>query len=388
MSVTSLSPTRTTSLPSAPRTSPAGSATRLAWRAVRALTTPLVPEDYVDLVDPLRSRRYLRARVVDVTPETADASTVTLQPGRGWLGHRPGQYIRIGVDIDGVRLWRAYSVTSGPRGDGNISITVKALTGGVVSAHLQESLRPGQIVQMEQADGAFTWNGGAEPVLFVTGGSGITPVMGMLRHRIDAEEAFAADTEHAESAHDIVVLHSAAHPEDVIFADELRSLDATGRIRLVERHTQAEGRLEPRELDDLVPDWRDRTTYACGPAGMLRALREYADLNGVADHLHTEEFTVELAEPGEGGALTLHDGSNTLELDVAGDTAILDAAEAAGALVPSGCRMGICYGCVLPLRSGNVRDLRTGEITSGSEGDGVMVQTCISSVAGACEIGR
>ena len=222
---------------------------------------------------------------------------MTLQPGRGWLGHRPGQYIRIGVDIDGVRLWRAYSVTSGPRGDGNISITVKALTGGVVSAHLQESLRPGQIVQMEQADGAFTWNGGAEPVLFVTGGSGITPVMGMLRHRIDAEEAFAADAEHAESAHDIVVLHSAAHPEDVIFADELRSLDATGRIRLVERHTQAEGRLEPRELDDLVPDWRDRTTYACGPAGMLRALREYADLNGVADHLHTEEFTVELAEP-------------------------------------------------------------------------------------------
>lgn len=381
MASRSPSPTRTISLPEGS----AHVATRAAWRAVRALTTPLVPEDYIDLVDPLRSRRYLRARVVDVTPETADASTVTLQPGRGWLGHQPGQFVHVGVDVDGVRLWRAYSVTSGPRADGNISITVKALTGGVVSAHLQDSLRPGQIVHMEQADGAFTWDGGAEPVLFVTGGSGITPVMGMLRHRIDAEEAFAGDV---ERAHDIVVLHSAAHPEDVIFADELRQLADSHRIRLIERHTQLEGRLEPRELDDLVPDWRDRTTYACGPAGMLRALREYADLNGVADRLHTEEFTVELAEPGEGGLLTLVSGGETRQIEVAGDAAILDAAEADGALVPSGCRMGICYGCVLPLRAGSVRDMRTGEITSGSEGDGVMVQTCISTVAGACEIGR
>ena len=64
------------------------------------------------------------------------------------------------------------------------------------------------------------------------------------------------------------------------------------------------------------------------------------------------------------------------------------AAEAADILVPSGCRMGICYGCVLPLRSGAVRDMRTGEVTSGTDGDGVMVQTCISSAAGDCTIGR
>lgn len=356
----------------------AGAMTR---RALRALTTPLLPEDYVDLVDPLRSRQFLRGRVVEVIPETEEAATIVIKPGAGWNGHIPGQFIRIGVDIDGVRMWRAYSVTSGPRADGAISITVKALSGGLVSSHLHSELREGQIVHLEQADGSFVWNGGDEPVLFVTGGSGITPVMGMLRHRLGAQGT-------SEGAERIVVLHSAGHPEDVIFADELRTLAETGRIRLIERHTATAGRLDPRELDDLVPDWRERTVYACGPAGMLRSLREFAALNGVDDRLHTEAFVVELAEPGEGGDLTVVDGSSERSIEVSGETSILDAAEAADLLVPSGCRMGICFGCVLPLRSGSVRDMRTGEVTSGTTGDGVMVQTCISTVAGACTLGH
>ena len=184
----------------------------LAWNAVRTLTTPLLPDDYLDLVDPLRSPRYLRARVVDVHPETADAATVTLQPGLGWAGHVPGQFIRVGVDVDGVRLWRAYSVTSGPRDDGRITITVKSLSGGLVSSHLHESLRSGQIVHLEQASGEFVWTGGVEPTLYVTGGSGITPVMGMLRHRLAAE----GERSDGERTHDIVVVHSAGHPLSLI----------------------------------------------------------------------------------------------------------------------------------------------------------------------------
>jgi stearoyl-CoA 9-desaturase NADPH oxidoreductase len=81
-------------------------------------------------------------------------------------------------------------------------------------------------------------------------------------------------------------------------------------------------------------------------------------------------------------------GGTTVEAD--GATPILDAAEAAGVLMPSGCRMGICYGCVLPLREGTVRDLRTGEITTAtpheSDRGGVPIQTCISAAAGACDI--
>src|SRR5438046_1935912 len=81
-------------------------------RVAEAAVTPLLPDDYLDLVAPLRAGADLRGRVVSVTPETRDASTVRIRPGRGWRGHVPGQYIRIGVDVDGVRQWRAYSLTS------------------------------------------------------------------------------------------------------------------------------------------------------------------------------------------------------------------------------------------------------------------------------------
>src|SRR5215211_2754765 len=83
------------------------------------ITTPLLPTDYLDLVDPLRSGADLRGRIEAVLPETRDAATIVIRPGRGWKGHTPGQYIRIGIDVDGVRQWRAYSLTSRlDRGDG------------------------------------------------------------------------------------------------------------------------------------------------------------------------------------------------------------------------------------------------------------------------------
>ena len=118
------------------------------------VTTPLLPADYLDLVAPLRAGADLRGRIVAVRPETADAATLVIRPGRGWRGHAPGQYIRIGVDVDGVRQWRAYSVTSPPDApDGRITITVKAIPDGKVSNHLVRRARPGTLVQLDQAHG-------------------------------------------------------------------------------------------------------------------------------------------------------------------------------------------------------------------------------------------
>lgn len=86
-----------------------------ALRVAEMVTTPLLPADYLDLINPLRAGADLRGRIVDVRRETADAVTLVIRPGRGWRGHVPGQYIRIGVDVDGVRQWRAYSLTCPPR---------------------------------------------------------------------------------------------------------------------------------------------------------------------------------------------------------------------------------------------------------------------------------
>src|SRR5919112_6212797 len=82
------------------------------FKVAELVTTPLLPSDYLDLLDPLRSGADLRGRIEAIVPETRDAATVVIRPGRGWKGHVPGQYIRIGIDVDGVRQWRAYSLTS------------------------------------------------------------------------------------------------------------------------------------------------------------------------------------------------------------------------------------------------------------------------------------
>ena len=346
--------------------SPAAGVATAVRRLAGMLATPLVPGDYLALLDPLNGGSALRGRIEAVRPETRDAATLLIRPGRDWRPHVAGQYLRLGVDVDGVRHWRAYSLTSPPRPDGRISITVKAIPDGTVSQHLVRRVRPGAIVRLEQAAGEFTLPPELPArALFVTAGSGITPVMGMLR------SARLADA---------VLVHSAPTRDDVIFGAELRALAARGRVRLVERHTDSDGMLGTDELAALVPDLATRRTWACGPVGMLDALERHFAAIGVRERLFTERFRPAVVAAGEGGTVTL--GATTVQAGPA--TTILDAAEGAGVLMPSGCRMGICFGCVLPLRDGAVRDLRNGDLTTAA--DGVLVQTCVSAAAGPCTL--
>lgn len=353
-------------------------------RVAHAATTPLVPADFLDLFAPLRAGADLRGRIVAVQPETSDAATLLIKPGRDWAGHVPGQYVRIGVDVDGVRQWRAYSLTHGPRADSLISVTVKAVPGGTVSPHLVHDSQPGTIVHLEQAAGEFVLPEGGGKLLFVTAGSGITPVIGMLRNLFPVTDEGVVHTRRSDDF-DIVVVHVAPTAPASIFADDLRVLAGVGAIRLVARYDDEHGVLDVDRLTELVPDLGARTTYACGPGGLLDALAQHHERAGLT--LHTEQFRPALlVEPGEGG--TVHFGDRTVDAD--GATPILQAAEDAGVLMPSGCRMGICFGCVLPMTEGSVRDLRTGALTTAVPGEtdpgGIPVQTCISAVAGACHL--
>ncbi len=248
----------------------------------------------------------------------------------------------------------------------------------MVSGHLVRCTRPGTMLRLAQAAGDFVL---PDPLpgklLLVTAGSGITPVIGMLRNLFSRAEVPATD---------IVLIHSALSQAEVIFADEIRSYADRGLLRLVELHTDTHGLLDVDSLDELVPDLAERPTYACGPAGLLDALEAHHEAHGLV--LHTERFRpVVLAAPGEGGTVTFASGT-TVEAD--GATPILDAAEDAGVLMPSGCRMGICMGCVLPMKEGAVRDLRNGALTVAVPGEtdpaGVPIQTCVRAPAGACSV--
>jgi ferredoxin-NADP reductase len=357
----------------APRPTAVGALRARVIRFAERVTTPLVPADYLDVVDPLRSSADLRGRIVAIHPETRDAVSVVIKPGRGWRGHIPGQYVRVGVDVDGVRQWRAYSLTSDVgRRDGCIAITVKAIPDGKVSNHLVRLATVGTIVQLDQAAGEFTLGALPPPkILFVTAGSGITPVMGMLRNMAGTES-------------DVVVVHSAPTADDVVFGGELRMLARLGRIRLVEIHTATDGLLDVTRLDEFVDDLSERHTWACGPTGLLDALQARWEAEDVVERLHTERFRPTIIAAGDGGEVTFSRSGTVI--DAAGAETLLDAGEAAGVLMPSGCRMGICFGCVVPLRQGAVRDLRTGDVTTASAGDNVQIQTCVSAAAGSCDI--
>ena len=349
---------------------------RRLLRAAGVLFTPLLPDDYLELINPLWTTREVRGRIEAVERETADSVTVVIRPGWVWEGHAPGQYLRVGVVVDGVHHWRAYSLTSDPgRPDGCISITPKLLATGKVSPYLVRHARPGTIVRLGGVEGTFTL---PDPVprslLFVSAGSGITPIMSMLRD-LDRRGVLA----------DAVHVHSARTASEVVFGAQLRALaDRRPGYRLHLQLTGAAGRLAPSGLERICPDWRRRETFASGPGAMLDALTEHWESAGVAGRLRMERFQPVIdghRAGGTGGAIVFAKSDARAESD--GSVPILVAGERAGLDLAYGCRMGICRTCVGRLCAGRVRDLRTGKV-SGQRGE--IVRTCINAPEGPIEI--
>jgi ferredoxin-NADP reductase len=350
---------------------------RRVLRALEALSTPLLPGDYLEMINPLWSTRELKGRIEQIKHETAEAATVMIKPGYSWPSHKPGQYIRIGIDINGVRHWRAYSLTSDPyREDGLISITPKKVDTGTVSPYLVGHAGRGTIVSLSKIEGEFVLpDPPPEQLLFVSAGSGVTPIMSMLRH-----------LDHYDQIGDVILLHSARHRDEVIFGPELRELaDRRPGFYLHEQLTGKEGRMGPADLGRLCPDWRERETYISGPNDMLEAFYEHFERECDPERLHMERFQPKLGlgqrGEGEGGAIKFLKSKCETESD--GHRPILVAGEEAGLELAFGCREGICHTCVGELRSGRVRDLRTGKVY-GQQGE--VIRTCISAPEGPIEI--
>jgi ferredoxin-NADP reductase len=350
---------------------------RRALGLIRSFTSPLLPDDYLELINPLWSTRELRGRIERVERETANAVTVLIKPGWDWPGHRPGQYVRLGIEVDGVHHWRAYSLTSDPgREDGCIAITPKLVEGGKVSPFLFSRVKPGAIVRLGGVEGTFVLPDPIpERLLFVSAGSGITPIMSMLR-----------GLERGGELRDVVHVHCASTAEGVIFARELAELQARNPgYRLDVRITGERGRLDAEGVGAACVDWGERETFLCGPAGLLETMSAHWQAEGDRTRLHIEHFQpderVGDGERGTGGTIDFR--KSGLEASSDGEQPILQAGEAAGATLPYGCRMGICHSCVGRLRTGQVRDLRTGRV-HGQPGE--LVRTCINAPEGAVEI--
>lgn len=334
---------------------------------LRHFSTPLLPDDYTRLVNPLWSSRELRGQIERVSRPVDGVVELVIKPGWGVpVDFRAGQYIGIGVRVDGRFVWRSYSLTNAPKSaDGMLTITVKAQDEGRLSRHLVANATPGTVVRLAAPTGDFHLpDPPPAKLLFITAGSGITPVISMLR-----------DLEGRGAIPDAVHLHSVHDRASLLFDADLKRLsDQQPGYALTVRETGVEGRLTLDEIRRLVPDLDRRVVYACGPSAMLDELE--AGIPGVL----TERFTLDRGNTDAQGGVVTFPGRGEIEVD--GATTILEAGEKAGIQLPYGCRMGICATCIQQLADGTARDLRTGETHEAGE----RIRVCVCVPAGDVEI--
>lgn len=346
-------------------------------RLVEGLTTPHGVSRYLEAVHPLWTLDGGRALVTDVQAETPDTVTITLRPDHVWRGFVAGQHVRIGVEIDGARRTRTYSVSSSQhRSDGQLTITVKRKAGGFVSGYLATEVHPGQTLACSPATGDVVLpDPRPDRLVLISGGSGITPMASMLRTL--ADEGYSGR---------VTFLHYARTRDDVAFAADLdRIADRLPDAEVVVVTTGPEergpltGRFVPAHLDNLVPDHLEVPAFACGPTGLVDAVEEHYASRGGEEQLQVERFTPPAlrasAGPGDG---TIRFATSEIERPDDGRS-LLEQAEDEGLAPEFGCRMGICRTCTQHKVAGGTLDLRNGRRSDAPE---EQVQICVSVAAG------
>lgn len=343
---------------------------------MQALAAPHGVDRYLEALNPAWSLNEVRARITAVRHETVDSITITLHPNHNWKGFRAGQFVRLTVEINGVRRTRCYSpANSVHAADGQLELTAKAHAGGFVSKYLREQARPGMIVTLSQADGNFALpDQRPQRILLISGGSGITPVMAMLRTLLD--EGHRGQ---------ITFLHYANRAQDMIYANELEAIALQhANVNLVRVYGEPGGELQGRfcldHIERAASDYTTAQTFLCGPAGLMKAVQKVWAEAGASENLYLEHFgAAPIAVTATDGAEGEVRFARSERLSTNSGATLLDQAEAAGLRPESGCRMGICKACTCTKTRGQVRDIRTGELSSAGEEE---IQICISVPVG------
>lgn len=331
-----------------------------------ALAHPGSVDDYLALIDPRMSLAEPRGRVTDVVRQTPDSVTLSIAPNDNWRGHSAGQHVLLGIDLEGTRYSRCFSIASAP-GTPLLEVTVKRNGDGRVSNYLVDHAQRGQLVYLSPAEGEFYPSVPPTKALLLSAGSGITPVMSVLRHWL-AERASV----------DVVCLHYARSSTDMIYADELAALAARHRhLTAIALFTGAgDERIDGASLDQRVPDLAERETWLCGPSGFMDAAEPLIASRSSAP-LHREQFAASRRASAQGlGSVQFLNS----DIAVSGEQgSLLDIAESAGLKPAYGCRMGICHACKCRITEGTVRDLRTDRVRQVRDTD---IQLCIHAAAG------
>lgn len=362
-----------------------GMAAHLAWFAgcERFLPAPVAatpPQRAAPIKRPPKGFRPLQ--VLATFPETEEIRTFRLQRPEDF-SFKPGQFVMVRVQIEGMPVVRCYSITSAPSTTGYLEISVRAQ--GLVSRHLHLALKPGMTVEVNGPGGAFVYPSGKRPMVLLAGGIGITPLLAMLRHALECEPSRS-----------VTLLLSAKTAAHVPFANEL-SLFA-------KRHPQfrlavtlsagprdprfASGRIDRQLIERVVPHATDAVYMICGPLAMIDEMRRILDALGVPPaQVHFEKFEAAVSHAaasatGAHATVTMQPGGRTLR--VAEGQTVLEAADAASVSLPSMCRVGVCGTCRVRLLSGDVEgDFDAIDASEQAEG---FVLACVARPVTDCVI--
>lgn len=347
---------------------------RVGFAVLNAVTAPHGADRYLELLNPMWSVREVRAEITGMRRSAPGSVTLLLRPNGNWRGFRAGQHVALTIEIDGVRRTRCYSLAGSPyRPDDLLELTVAAEPGGLVSGYLHSRAGPGTVVRLSQAQGRFTLpDDRLGHIVLISGGSGITPVMSMLRTL--CEEGFCA----AGGPGRVTFLHYARSLGHIAYRDELAALAAGyPGLRLLRACTRGSGgelagRFRPGHLPSLGCD---AAAWVCGPAGLVDAVRAYWERSRLCVPLQTEQFTAPTpaipADEGEPYGEVSFTRSRCRVVNTG--AALLEQAEAAGLKPEFGCRMGICFTCTRRKATGTVRHLHTGELSAEPDSE---IQIC------------
>jgi len=334
---------------------------------VDLLTGPHGVDRYTELVEPTWSAGDARAKVIAVRRQTPRSVTLMLEPNRVFTGFSAGQHINLTVEIDGRRRTRPYSPASA-EGHPYLELTIGRHEGGLVSTYLNDHARPGMVVGLDSVGGDFVLpTVRPRRILFVSGGSGITPVMSMMRTL--RAEAFDGE---------VAFIHYARTPDEACYRDELAAMSG---VRVLHGYTRSDseaglaGHFGPHHLSAAMP--APDAVFACGPPALVEAVREQC-ANVSSESFVPPVFPVAIET--SRGRLTFTDANVGIEDD---GRPILEQAEAAGLNPESGCRMGICHSCTRRKTRGAVKNLITGAVSSADDED---VQICVSAAVGDVDI--
>lgn len=333
---------------------------------------------------------------VSTLPEAPNTVTFTFQAPSGALfNHKPGQFLTLELPVPGGPLHRTYTISSSPSRPTSLTVTVKAQPGSVGGRWMLDNLRPGMKVKAIGPAGAFSYvEHPAEKYLFISAGSGVTPMMSMLAHMYDA----GRDP-------DVVFVNAARRPAEIIFRQRLEmmstrttGIDLTWLVEEADRYapwTGYRGRINQLVLGLVAPDYLEREVFCCGPEPFMQAVREaLVGLGFDMDRYHQESFEAPAAEAEVQPDDVVPDDDMTAELVFAAsgkkvrcaetDT-VVTAARSAGVPIPTGCGFGVCGTCKVKKTSGQVHMVHNGGITEEDVAEGYIL-ACCSHPIGSVEI--